>query len=78
MRVDTDQTPSFADDVVAIPTSELDVLQEVISWDAIDEALLSIKGDYEPLSLFKMMLLQTWHNLSDAVSYTHLTLPTIA
>ena len=37
-----------------------------MAWDTIATGLTSIRGDYAPLSLFKMLLLQTWHNLSDA------------
>ena len=66
MRVDTNQALGFSDVCVQIPTSELDVLNDLIAWDKVEQRLLAIRGDYSPLSLFKMMLLQTWHNLSDA------------
>ena len=66
MRVDTSQTPGFSDASVSIPSSELDSLHTIMAWDTIATGLTSIRGDYAPLSLFKMLLLQTWHNLSDA------------
>ena len=66
MRVDTNQALGFSDASVAIPHSELDTLQGLIDWSLVDQRLGAIKGDYAPLSLFKAMLLQTWHNLSDA------------
>jgi len=66
MRVNTKQHPGFADDWVPIPSSELDILDEFIDWSSIASTLSLIKTDYQPLSLFKMMLLQSWHNQSDA------------
>lgn len=66
MRVKTSQENSFSDMNVRIPASELDVLNRIISWPVIESALMPIQGDYPALSLFKMVLLQTWYNLSDA------------
>lgn len=66
MRVSTDQSVSLADDMVSIPPSELDVLSELIKWSSLEGHLKGIQSDYCVLSLFKILLLQTWHNLSDA------------
>lgn len=66
MRVSTTQTPSFADGLVNIPSSELDSLNSFLDWQVISDSLQDIQTDYDPLSLFKSLLLQTWHNLSDA------------
>ena len=66
MRVDTSQKAGFSDALVTIPSSKLDILERIIDWEAIGEHLQAIGGDYAPLSLFKMLLLQTWHTLSDA------------
>ena len=65
MRVNTDQTASFSDMELLIPKTELDTLDEFINWQPIAGLLRSIQGDYCAVSLFKMLLLQTWHNLSD-------------
>ena len=65
MRVETKQTTGFADYFVDIPETELDTLNEIIDWGAISNLLTGIKTDYAPESMFKMMLLQTWHNMSD-------------
>ena len=66
MRVSTDQTASFSDMELLIPETELDTLDEFIDWQPIAGLLRAIQGDYCTLALFKMLLLQTWHNLSDA------------
>ena len=66
MRVNTDQTYSLADGMVSIPDSELDVLSSIVDWSSLQERLAFIKSDYSALSLFKALLVQTWHNLSDA------------
>ena len=67
MRVKTDQTSGFADQFILIPDSELDTLDKLLDWEALAECLESIQGDYSALSLFKMLLLQTWFNMSDEV-----------
>jgi IS5 family transposase len=66
MRVKTSQETSFSDMNVRIPESELDVLKKIINWPVIEKVLTPLQGDYSALSLFRMMLLQTWYNLSDA------------
>ena len=43
----------------------------MIDWGCLAELLSGIRGDYEPVSLFKMLLLQTWHDLSDELSRKH-------
>lgn len=65
MRVDTTQRLSFADMEIITPETNLDILENLIDWQKLSLHLVSIRGDYSALSLFKMMLLQTWHNLSD-------------
>lgn len=67
MRVKTKQEKGFADYELerVVPSSELDVLDELIDWSLIDSLLQRLRGDYCPLSLLKMLLLQTWHNMSD-------------
>ena len=67
MRVETKQTTGFADYFVDIPETEPDTLNEIIDWEAISNLLTGIKTDYAPESMFKMMLLQTWHNMSDDI-----------
>ena len=66
MRVSTDQSYSLADGIVSIPSSELDELSQLIDWSSLEGHLKGIQSDYSVLSLFKILLLQTWHNLSDA------------
>ena len=66
MKVNTRQTRTFSDMSVPIPDSELDDLKNIIDWSAIERVLSRVRGDYSVLSLFKMLLLQTWYNLSDA------------
>ena len=65
MRVNTDQRLGFADLEVVTPETELDTVGALVDWEAIDTLLSPLGGDYRALSLFKMLLLQTWHNLSD-------------
>ena len=65
MRVKTEQRVGFADLAASIPDTELDALDALMDWDDLSSLLESLRGDYSSLSLFKMMLLQTWHNLSD-------------
>ena len=43
------------------------VLSEVIDWGVIKEMLSGVGTDYEPVGMFRMMMMQTWHNLSDEV-----------
>ena len=59
MRVRTDQTPGFVDEMVAVPDTELTVLNERVDWPEIERLLEPVEGDYVGLSLFKMLLLQT-------------------
>jgi len=65
MRVKTKQEKGFADLEAIVPSSELDVLEEIIDWSLIRAVLQGIRGDYCPVSMYKMLLLQTWHCLSD-------------
>jgi IS5 family transposase len=65
MQVSTKQEPSFADSFIEISPTELDTLDDMVDWQQISANLARIKGDYAPLSLFKMLLLQTWHNMPD-------------
>jgi len=66
MRVRTDQSKSFADQFIQVPDTELDSLDSLIDWSALAKHFDEIKGDYSAISLFKVLLLQTWFNLSDA------------
>ena len=50
-----------------MPDSELDTLDSLLDWQVFAESLQDIQGDYCALSLFKMLLLQTWFNMSDEV-----------
>ena len=43
------------------------VLSEVIDWEVIKEMLSGVGTDYEPVGMFRMMIMQTWHNLLDEV-----------
>ena len=65
MRVNVVQQAGFLDARVCVPSTELEELEKLISWSELSELLASIRRDYDALSLFKMTLLQTWHNLSD-------------
>ena len=65
MRVSTNQHPGFLDKLVSIPESNYDLLSGLIDWHEISRHLELAKGDYDPLSLFKMMLIQTWQHMSD-------------
>ena len=65
MRVSTEQRLGFADLEVALADTALSNLDAIIDWDCLAELLSGVRGDYDPLSLFKMLLLQTWHDLSD-------------
>ena len=65
MRVDTNQSPSFADDFITLPDTELSVIDDIINWDELSPYFYKIEGDYSGLSLFKALLLQSWFNLSD-------------
>ena len=65
MRVSTEQGLGFADLEIELADTELSSLDSMIDWGCIAELLSGVLGDYEPVSLFKMWLLQTWHNLSD-------------
>jgi len=65
MRVDTKQESSFADGFIQIPNTELDSLGAMISWGKLSAYLDEVEGDYPGLSLFKILLLQTWFSMSD-------------
>ena len=65
MRVKTEQRLGFADLEVDLADTELSSLESMIDWGCMAELLAGVRGDYDPLSLFKMLLLQTWHDLSD-------------
>ena len=64
-RVSTEQRLGFADLEVELANTELSSLDSMIDWGCIAELLSGVRGDYDPLSLFKRLLLQTWHGLSD-------------
>ncbi len=65
MRVKTTQEQTFADIFINTPNSQLDIINKIIDWKVISEELTHIKVDYSALSLFKALLIGTWHNLSD-------------
>ncbi|AYQ55816.1 IS5 family transposase [Bathymodiolus thermophilus thioautotrophic gill symbiont] len=65
MRVKTTQEQTFADSFINIPNSQLDIINKVIDWEVIAKDLSHIKVDYSAVSLFKALLIGTWHNLSD-------------
>ena len=70
MRVSTDQKLSFTDALVEIPSSDLDCLEGLIHWKDLRQHLRIVRGDYDNISMFKILLLQTWYNLADeAVSH---------
>ena len=65
MRVKTTQEQSFVDSFINIANSQLDTINKVIDWEVIAKDLAHIKIDYSTVSLFKALLIGTWHNLSD-------------
>ena len=65
MRVLTEQRLGFADLELGLADTELSGLESIIDWRVITGLPGGIRGDYDPLSLSKMLLLQTWHDLSD-------------
>jgi transposase, IS5 family len=65
MRVKTTQEQTFADSFISIPNSQLDTINKIINWAVIAKQLEHIKVDYSAVSLFKALLIGTWHNLSD-------------
>lgn len=67
MRVITTQEQTFADSFINIPNSKLDIINKIIDWRIIAKELelAPIKTDYSAVSLFKALLIGTWHNLSD-------------
>lgn len=65
MRVKTTQEQTFADSFINIPSSQLDIINKIIDWKVISKALAHINVDYSALSLFKALLIGTWHNLAD-------------
>ncbi len=53
-----------------IPSSELDCLEELIHWKDLRQHLRIVAGDYDNISMFKILLLTTWYTLADeAVSH---------
>ena len=66
MRVSIQQEPSFADDIIKVPDTELDTMNQLIDWAEFEPYFYRIEGDYSGLSLFKVLLLQSWFALSDA------------
>ena len=65
MRVKTNQEATFADSLVDIPSSQLDIVNKIIDWNTLSTNLKFIRTDYNAISLFKALLIGTWHNLSD-------------
>lgn len=65
MKVDVKQEYGFADCFFEGLESELDGFEEVINWEKVEAGLSEIRTDYSALSMFKMLLLQVWHNISD-------------
>ena len=67
MRVITSQQPTFADTLINIPDSKLNIVNKIINWSVIETTItsLNVKTDYHPINLFKALLIGTWHNLSD-------------
>lgn len=67
MRVKTTQEQTFADSFINIPNSKLDIINKIIDWRIIAKELelAPIKTDYSAVSLFKALLIGTWHHLSD-------------
>ena len=65
MRVTTNPDKTFADTFVNIPSSKLDIVNKIIDWNTITKTLKFIRTDYQAVSLFKALLIGTWHNLSD-------------
>ena len=65
MRVITTQEQTFADSFINIPNSKLDIINKIIDWRIIAKQLTPIKTDYSAVSLFKALLIGTWHHLSD-------------
>lgn len=73
MRVDTRQETGFIDELLIVPDSELSVIDELINWRELEPYFYKVAGDYSGLSLFKVLLLQSWFNLSDMSIATALT-----
>jgi hypothetical protein len=65
MRIITTQQQTFADGFINIPNSKLDIINKIINWRIIAQQLAHIKTDYSAVSLFKALLIGTWHHLSD-------------
>lgn len=65
MRVSTRQESGFVDDLIVLPDTELSTLNDLINWSELNPYFYKIEGDYSGLSLFKILLLQSWFNLSD-------------
>ena len=55
MRVKTEQRLGFADLEVDLADTELSSLESMIDWGCMAELLDGVRGDYDPLSLFKML-----------------------
>jgi hypothetical protein len=62
LRVLTKQRLGFADLELELADTEWSGLASIIAWNLIAALLRGIRGDYDPLSLLKMLLLQTWHD----------------
>ena len=68
MGVRTKQEVGFAEGLVETAGDRgWMVLSEVIDWEVIKEMLSGVGTDYEPVGMFRMMMMQTWHNLLDEV-----------
>ena len=65
MRIKTTQEQTFADSFINTPNSQLDIINKLINWHIVAKKLTNIKSDYSVVSLFKALLIGTWHNLSD-------------
>ncbi len=53
-----------------IPASELDCLERLIDWKDLRQHLRIVAGDYDNISMVKILLLATWYTLADeAVSH---------
>ena len=65
MKVLINQGTSFVDNMIGEIDSELEAIDRLIDWSGIGMLMSSIKSDYNKLSLLKMLVLQTWHNMSD-------------
>lgn len=65
MHVKANQASTFAEPLIDIPNSQLDTINKIIDWNALTKDFIFIRTDYNAMSLFKALLIGTWHNLSD-------------